>query len=136
MHSRGSSLVESLVAMSVFGIGSAATGAWFAQALATDARVSRWLSAEATARDLKARMRVNADGVSAGGYTLSSEAAACVYGCDPVALAGDDMRRFHEALSTQLGPGADGDVHCETGAACVIRIRWRGQELLAWPVKP
>lgn len=136
MHSRGSSLVESLVAMSVFGIGSAATGAWFVQALATDARVSRWLAAEATASDLAARMRVNAEGVSAGGYTLSSKAPACVRGCDPVALAGDDMRRFHDALSKQLGPGADGDVHCEMAAACVIRIRWQGQELLVWPVKP
>jgi len=136
MRTRGSSLVESLVAMSVFGIGSAATGAWFAQALATDVRVSRWLAAEAMANDLKARMRVNADGVSAGGYTHSLDASACVRGCDAVALAGDDMRRFHEALSKQLGPGAEGDVHCDAGAACVIRIHWRGQELLAWPVKP
>lgn len=136
MLSRGSSLVESLVAMSVFSIGSAATGAWFVQVLVADARMSRLLAAEAVASDLQARMRANEKGASAGGYAVSSSGSACVRGCDAVALAGDDMRRFHEAVARQLGPRAYGDVYCEARGKCVLRIVWAGQEVLAWQLEP
>jgi Tfp pilus assembly protein PilV len=136
MHTRGSSLVESLVAMSVFAIGSAATGAWFAQVLVTDMRASRLLAAEAIASNLKARMRANEEGVSAGGYTASWEALACARGCSALALAGDDMRRFHEAVARQLGPRAYGDAHCDARGHCLISIDWDGREWLAWRLKP
>lgn len=136
MHSRGSSLVESLVAMSVFSIGSAATGAWLVQVIATDARVSRSLAAEAIASNLEARMHANEVGVHAGGYVTSSNAPGCLRRCDAVAVAGDDMRRFHDAVAFQLGPRARGEVHCLRHGRCEIRIDWDGREMLARGFEP
>lgn len=135
MQSRGSSLVESLVAMSVFSIGSAATGAWFIRITADDARVSRSVAADAIAASLAARMRSNAPGVASGGYTVSSDAPDCVRSCDAVALAADDMRRFRQTLKESMGPAADGNVSCETATRCVVLITWRDREVLAWPFK-
>ena len=135
MQSRGSSLVESLVAMSVFSIGSAATGAWFARTTADDARVSRSVAADAIAASLAARMRLNAAGVARGGYTVSSGSPDCARSCDAVALAADDMRRFHQRLKENMGMAADGNVSCETTTRCVVRITWRHREVLAWPFK-
>jgi Tfp pilus assembly protein PilV len=135
MHSRGSSLVESLVAMSIFSIGTAATGAWFAQSLAADAQVSRVLAADAMASSLAARMRYNRAGVAGGHYTVSVDASSCVHACDAAALASDDMRRFREALTTHLGPAADGRVQCDVAEACDIRMTRQGREVLAWRVR-
>lgn len=135
MKTHGSSLVESLVALSVFSIGSAATGAWFVRAVADDARVSRAVAARVMATSLAARMRANAPGASGGGYTNSPKAGYCATSCNAMALAADDMRRFHETLKAGVGPSADGEVSCETTTHCVIRIAWRGREVLAWPVQ-
>jgi prepilin-type N-terminal cleavage/methylation domain-containing protein len=134
MHIRGSSLIESLVAMSVFSIGSAATGAWFFQTTFNDARASRLLAANAIAATLEARMRSNAMGVADGHYTMSSEAAACARSCNAAALAADDLRRFRKALVRRVGPSAEGVVRCETSSRCVIRIGCQGREVLAWPL--
>jgi len=136
MHSRGSSLVESLVAMSVFSIGSAATGVWFARTTSDDARVSRSVAADAIAASLAARMRSNAPGVASGAYSVSSDAPDCARSCDAVALAADDMRRFRQALKENMGPLSDGNVFCETATQCVVRITWRTREVLAWPFNP
>lgn len=135
MKSRGSSLVESLVAMSIFSIGSAATGAWFVRAAADDTRASRLVAADAMADSLAARMRSNMPAVADGGYTMSSNAKDCVHSCDAMALAADDMRRFRDGLNESVGPAAEGNVSCETAATCVIRITWQGREVLAWPFK-
>ncbi|HVI54875.1 MAG TPA: prepilin-type N-terminal cleavage/methylation domain-containing protein [Luteibacter sp.] len=136
MNRRGSSLVESLVAMSVFSIGSAATGAWIAHVLMTDARASRLLAADAIAASLDARMRSNGAGVAAGSYMAAPQATSCVQACDAAALAADDIRRFRQALAANLGPAADGVVACETTGACAIRITWQHKALLAWPPTP
>jgi prepilin-type N-terminal cleavage/methylation domain-containing protein len=138
MHSNGSSLIESLVAMSIFSIGSAATGAWFVQTLATDARVSHWLAAEAIAASMEARMRSNPVGMSGGVYAAAPEASSpeasdCVHACDAAALAADDVRRFREALTAHVGVAADGNVSCGSERTCVVRIRWQGREVLVWP---
>jgi hypothetical protein len=122
--------------MSVFSIGSAATGAWLVQVIATDARVSRSMAAEAVANNLQARMRANEAGVSAGSYVTSSNTPACLRRCDAVAVAGDDMRRFHDAVASQLGPRARGEVHCLGNGRCEIRIDWDGRETLAWGFAP
>jgi prepilin-type N-terminal cleavage/methylation domain-containing protein len=135
MKCRGSSLVESLVAMSILSIGSAATGAWFVRTTVDDARVSRSVAADAIAASLAARMRSNEPGVTSGGYTASSGARECAISCDAMALAADDMRRFHETLKENIGSAADGSVSCEMATACVIRITWQGREVLAWPFK-
>jgi hypothetical protein len=123
--------------MSIFSIGSALSGAWFVQILGADARLSRRLAAEAIAASIEARMRVNPAGVSGGHYTVSSEtvvahASGCLHGCDAATLAADDTRLFREALTTHLGPAADGDLECDTGGSCAVRIAWHGREVLLW----
>jgi prepilin-type N-terminal cleavage/methylation domain-containing protein len=132
MHIRGSSLIESLVAMSVFSIGSAATGAWFVQSSFNDARASRLRAANAIAASLEARMRSNAVGVADGDYAVSSSAAECVSSCNAAALAADDLQRFRDALTRRIGPSAEGAVHCEAAGRCVIRISCQAREVLAW----
>ena len=132
MHIRGSSLIESLVAMSVFSIGSAATGAWFVQISFSDVRASRVLAAHAIAASLEARMRVNPTAVATGGYMASSNAADCAPTCDAAALAADDMRRFRRSIAAALGSGASGVVDCKKAGNCVIRITRQGREVLAW----
>jgi hypothetical protein len=118
--------------MSIFSIGTAATGAWFAQSLAADAQVSRVLAADAMAASLAARMRYNRAGVAGGHYTVSLDASSCVHACDAAALASDDMRRFREALATHLGPAADGRVQCDVAETCDVRLTLQGREVLAW----
>lgn len=135
MHIRGSSLIESLVAMSVFSIGSAATGAWLAQTAFNDAQASRLLAANAIAASLEARMRSNAVAVAGGDYATSSNAPGCVRSCNAQALAADDLRRLREALAERLGPAAHGVVHCGSASRCVIRITWNGPEVLAWEIE-
>lgn len=135
MHIRGSSLIESLAAMSIFSIGSAASGAWFMQATLADARASRLLAANAIAASLEARMRSNPVAVAEGAYAVSSDAVACAHFCDAQALAADDLRRLREALAKRLGPTAHGSVRCESADSCVIRITWHGAEILTWAVE-
>lgn len=109
-HVSGSSLIESLVALAVFAIGSASTAAWVAQSMAVDARASRLVAATTIAVSVEARVRV-------GGGTVSD----------------DDLRVFQAALIRRMGPAASGSVTCEPPAACVIRIAWATREVLSWP---
>lgn len=118
--------------MSVFSIGSAATGAWFVQTTFNDARASRMLAANAIAASLEARIRANAVGMANGDYTVSSNAAECVRSCNATALAADDLQRFRDALTRWIGPSVEGVVHCETAGRCVIHISCHAREVLAW----
>ena len=120
--------------MSIFSIGSAASGAWFIQTTLADARASRLLAANAIAASLEARMRSNAVAVADGAYAVSSNAVACARSCDAQALAADDLRRLRHALADRLGPTARGGVRCQSADRCVIRITWHGLEVLAWTV--
>jgi prepilin-type N-terminal cleavage/methylation domain-containing protein len=110
-HVSGSSLIESLVALAVFAVGSAATATWVAQSMAIDARASRLVAATTIAVSVEARIRAG------GGGTVSD----------------DDLRVFHAALIRRIGPAASGSVTCEPPAACVIRIAWATREVLSWP---
>jgi hypothetical protein len=133
MSIRGSSLVESLVAASIFSIGSAATGAWLMRSTLADERASRLLAADAIASSLEARMRSNVAGFYSGAYLDPSDTASCARSCTAAAVAADDMRRFREALLRHVGPGADGRVRCRSRQNCVIHIVWQRTEVLAWP---
>lgn len=135
MHIRGASLIESLVAMSVFSIGSAATSAWFIQTAFDDARASRLAAASAIAASLEARMRSNVAAVDGGDYTVSSITAGCVRFCSVQALAADDLRGFRKALAANVGPAAHGAVRCKSRSSCIIRITWNGREVLAWAIE-
>lgn len=112
-HVSGSSLIESLLALAVFAIGSASTATWVAQSIAIDARASRLVAATTIAVSVEARIRV-------GGGTVSD----------------DDLRVFHAALKQQVGPAASGFVSCRPRAECAIRIAWATREVLSWPFDP
>jgi type II secretory pathway pseudopilin PulG len=135
MTTRGSSLVESLVALSVLSIGSVATGAWVIHSTLGDVRVSRLLAVDAIASSLEARMRSNPTGFDQGAYLNQAPPATCVRSCGAADLAADDMWRFREALARHLGAGAEGGVHCASSNTCVIHITWSGTEVLAWPLE-
>jgi hypothetical protein len=135
MSIRGSSLVESLVAVSILSVGSAATGTWIVHSALGDLKVSRLLAADAIASSLEARMRSNAAGSDHGAYLNQEDATACVWSCAAADLAADDMWRFRGALARHLGAEAEGSVRCAPSKRCVIHIAWRGKEVLAWPLE-
>jgi prepilin-type N-terminal cleavage/methylation domain-containing protein len=127
---RGSSLIESLVAMAVFAVGSAASGAWFAASMGVDARASRRVAAAHAVADLRERMAANREGVAAGYYASPVPALPnCEEGCMADALAADDLRRFRDALRRQVGPAAAHTWHCEGMAACRVRVTWQGKPM-------
>lgn len=133
MDIRGSSLIESLVAMSIFSIGSAATGAWVVRSSFDDIRASRRLAATAIAASLEARMRSNREGAFGGKYVVSSNVANCAQACDGDARAADDMRWFVDVVGTALGPSAHGEVACTAKGQCVIVLGRHDGEVLSWP---
>ncbi|WP_426284897.1 type IV pilus modification PilV family protein [Luteibacter sp. E-22] len=112
-HVSGSSLIESLLALAVFAIGSASVATWVAQSMAIDARASRLVAATTIAVSMEARIR-------AGSGTVSDE----------------DLRVFHAALKRQVGPAARGSVTCRPAAACAVQIAWATREVLSWPFDP
>jgi prepilin-type N-terminal cleavage/methylation domain-containing protein len=109
----GSSLIESLVALAVFAIGSASTATWVAQSMAADARASRLLAATTLAVSMEARIR-------AGGGSISD----------------GDMALFHGVLERRMGAAAKGSLRCELPAPCLIRIAWAKREVLSWSFVP
>jgi type II secretory pathway pseudopilin PulG len=135
MRNRGSALIESLVAMAVFAIGSAATGAWFMQSMAQGARASRMMAATVIAVSLEGRLRANRPAAVDGHYRKGPGATQdCANGCNSRELASDDMIRFHRMLRERLGDGATGDVGCDAYGRCIIVIQWRTRERLTWHV--
>ncbi|MEX1827651.1 prepilin-type N-terminal cleavage/methylation domain-containing protein [Luteibacter sp. CQ10] len=116
----GSSLIECLVALAIFAIGSAAHATWLAHSLGVHARASRSFAATTVASNLATRMRANLDGVRRGDYTKPANHR--------------DMTRFRRDLAEHLGPGASGKVDCEPDLSCRIRIDWAGHEEITWYV--
>lgn len=147
MHDiRGSSLIESLVALAIFAIGSASTATSIVHSMAIDSRASRLMAATTIAISLEERMRANRDGVVSGRYAwqgplrprtdipaTSLRASECDIACDSSGLAAHDLHAFRRALSVEMGDAAAGSVVCHTAATCVIRIAWAGRDVLAWP---
>ncbi|WP_448097250.1 type IV pilus modification PilV family protein [Luteibacter yeojuensis] len=111
-HVSGSSLIESLLALAVFAIGSASAATWVAQSIAIDARASRLVAATTIAVSVEARVRAS------GG------------------ISDDDLHAFHAALKRQVGSAASGSVICRPPAACAVRIAWARREILSWSFDP
>ncbi|WP_079521429.1 MULTISPECIES: type II secretion system protein [Rhodanobacteraceae] len=135
---RGASLIESLVALAVFAIGSAATGTWFSTSIEADAKASRLMAAVSAIADLRERMHANPAGVASGHYhgVTARRSPGCGNGCAPAELAMDDLDRFDRTLHEQLGPPARHMLHCMDRSVCVVRISWDGRPLVAMSFKP
>lgn len=116
----GSSLIECLVALAVFAIGSAMHATWLAHSLGVGARASRSFAATTIASNLAMRMRANPDGVRRGDYTKAANHP--------------DLIRFRHELVEHLGRRARGEVVCAADLSCRIRIDWAGHEEVMWSV--
>lgn len=115
---RGSSLIECLVALAIFAIGSAAHATWQAHSLAMHARASRSFAATTVALNLATRLR-------AARRRDAREAKPA----NMPALA-----RFEQELRAMVGARATGTVACDPDDSCRIRIAWAGREELSWHV--
>jgi len=137
LRNRGSSLIECLVAMAVFAIGSAANATWMMQSMATHARASRLVAAVSIAASLEARMRRNRDAALAGRYDdgASARLIDCAAGCDEDDIAALDLHVFERAMAMHIGPVASGDVRCDEGL-CAIDIAWRERTIVHWRFRP
>lgn len=133
MHrSPGSSLIESLVALAIFAIGSAATGAWLARSVAIDVEATRSAIATTLGLSLEARMRANERGLDDGHYAYpASLATNCAEACDAAALAAADMAWFRRAVTERLAANTQTVVRCNAGE-CVIRVDDGGRTVLDW----
>ncbi|WP_185754335.1 hypothetical protein [Luteibacter sp. 9135] len=122
-HCHGASLIESLTALSVFAVGSAASGAWFHASMAMDAAASRTMATVTAIADLRERMRANPLGVSGGSYNATTPSdAGCAGGCTPDQLAADDLARFRASLRRHVGSSTASVVRCEDISGCLVRV--------------
>lgn len=121
-RARGSSLIECLVALAVFAIGSAAHATWLAHSLGVHARASRSFAATTIALNLATRMRAHPEGMRRGDYTKPASHR--------------EMTRFRRDLAEYLGPSASGEVDCKPDLSCRIRIAWAEREEITWFVPP
>lgn len=137
LPTRGSSLIECLVAMAVFAIGSAANATWMMQSMATHARASRLVAAVSIAASLEARMRRNRDAALARRYDDRAHARRvdCSAGCDEDDIAALDLHVFERAMAMHIGPMASGAVRCDDGL-CAIDIAWRHSVFVHWRFRP
>jgi len=137
LPTRGSSLIECLVAMAVFAIGSAANATWMMQSMATHARASRLVAAVSIAASLEARMRRNRDAALAGRYDDLAKARRidCTAGCADDDIAALDLHVFARQMATHIGPAASGAVGCNEDR-CAIAIAWRKNALVHWRFRP
>jgi Tfp pilus assembly protein PilV len=136
-HCHGASLIESLTALSVFAVGSAASGAWFHASMETDAAASRTMAALAAVADLRERMHANTPGVSGGYYNAAAPMiVGCVAGCAPAQLAADDLTRFRRRLDREVGPSASSYVRCEDATRCAVRVALGRRVVVAVTFRP
>ena len=136
-HCHGASLIESLTALSVFAVGSAASGAWFHASIAMDAAASRTMATVTAMADLRERMRVNPLGVSGGAYNVTRPSLVdCAAGCTPAQLAADDLARFRADLHRHVGSSAVSVVRCEATTGCVVRVTLGHRVVAATSFRP
>ena len=130
--SYGSSLIECLVALAVFSMGTGCHATWLAHSLGVHARASR--SFAATTLAVTFAERLEAHGKSHCAKAASS--ATGQFGCAGRGRMADDMRAFQGGIERHLGPRGEGRIDCHEASDCVIRIFWNGREELAWPLRP
>jgi prepilin-type N-terminal cleavage/methylation domain-containing protein len=134
---RGASLIESLVALSVFAIGSAATSVWFASSMETNADTSRVMATVAAIADLRERMHANPLGVAAGDYNATSiGSSGCAAGCAASDLAADDLQRFTNTLREHVGYPVSHTLRCGVGSLCHVRVVAHGHTIMATSFQP
>ncbi|KAF1005752.1 MAG: hypothetical protein GAK28_02967 [Luteibacter sp.] len=134
-HRSGSSLIECLVALAVFAVGTGCHATWLAHSLGVHARASRSFAATTLAVSLAERMRRNPEGLREGLYAKAANFPECQVQCENAALAMADLQAFHDGIGRHLGPRGQGRVDCPEPRVCVIRIAWAGQEELAWRLR-
>lgn len=132
----GSSLIECLVALAVFSVGTGCHATWLAHSLGVHARASRSFAATTLAVTLAERMRQRLEGHGESHCAKAASFATGYFGCVDGERAAADLRAFHEGIERHLGPRGVGRVDCDEASTCVIRIFWNGREELAWPLRP
>ncbi|MBT2118139.1 type IV pilus modification protein PilV [Dyella sp. LX-66] len=141
---RGASLLEVLVALAIFSIGTLGIGEWML--LAARASHIAYLHTQASllAGAMVERMRANTAAVWTGAYDgeaeVRSSACGAAVGCMPEALAAHDRAVWAARLQAVL-PGGKGSIHCDRGAGfaltaeplrrpppfgglCTMTVRW------------
>jgi len=138
--SRGISLLEVLVALTIFSIGAIGLSGWMT--LAARATHAAYLRTQASflAGDMVERMRANPAGVRADAYEGEAQGGVPACGiaaaCMPAALAAHDRAMWAARLQTVL-PNGKGAIHCDRdmalppagkppafGGLCTMTVRW------------
>jgi len=138
--SRGISLLEVLVALTIFSIGAIGLSGWMT--LAARATHAGYLRTQASflAGDMVERMRANPAGVRADAYEGEAQGGATACGiaaaCAPGALAAHDRAMWAVRLQTVL-PNGKGTIHCDRhmvvspagtptpfSGLCTMTVRW------------
>jgi type IV pilus assembly protein PilV len=116
-HQRGTTLIETLVALLVLSIGLLGVAALQVNALQSNQMAHVRSQASVLAYDLADRMRANRAVALAGGYNVA-------FGSTPTGanLNQLDVQNWKDALANSL-PSGDGELVL-VGNVAVIRVRW------------
>ena len=118
---RGTTLIETLVALLVLSIGLLGVAALQVNALQTNQSANVRSQASVLAYDIVDRMRANRDVALAGGYSVA-------YGATPTGTALNelDLQAWKAALANTL-PGGDGELSL-VGNVALIRVQWADRQ--------
>ena len=118
-HARGVGLIEVLIAVLILAIGLLGVAALQATALRNSQSSLQRSQGVVHLYSILDAMRANATAARGGGYNMSMTCAVPAGG----SLIGDDQRNWIQAIQTNLGPTACGQVSCAANV-CTITVRW------------
>lgn len=129
---RGSTLIETLVALVVLSIGLLGHANMQTLGLRTNTQSYWRTQAGILAIDMADRMRANRAGVATGGYnnitTLPADAECISTLCTPLAMAQTDSHAWQQALARELPQGRGSVIGTGAGSLFTITIRWQENE--------
>lgn len=117
---RGATLIEALVSVFIISIGLLGAAALQNSALRNNQSSYERTQTAILSQTILDAMRANPEGVTAGGYTLSSFTCTAPTG---TTLAAADLGAWITRLQTQLNASACGRIACTNGT-CTVDIRW------------
>ncbi|WP_111493842.1 type IV pilus modification protein PilV [Marinobacter bohaiensis] len=125
-RSRGSSLIEVLVAMLIVAIGLLGVAKLNLETLHSNQTAMLRSSAVMLSYSILDRLRANRDVAVDAGYdmTLAASGETCSVPGGVSGLAKTDLANWVDEIDDLLGEGACGGIACDDDGRCTVQVRW------------